>query len=66
MLFRSYSKDYLDNYTKEIAKVTKEDVLKASKKILDPDNTLIFVIGNSKKFDKPLSTFGKVTVLEED
>lgn len=61
-----YSKDYLDNYTKEIAKVTEDSILEASKKILDPANALIFVIGNSKKFDKPLSTFGKVTILKED
>ena len=61
-----YPKDYLDNYTKEMAKITRDDVLKTSKKILDPDNALIFVIGNSKKFDKPLSTFGKVTILKED
>ncbi len=61
-----YSKDYLDNYTKEMAKVTQDSVLKASKKILDPDNAMIFVIGNSKKFDKSLSTFGKVSILKED
>ncbi|MBU2529626.1 MAG: insulinase family protein [Elusimicrobia bacterium] len=61
-----YSKDYLDNYTKEMAKTTQDSVLEASKKILDPDNAMLFVIGNSKKFDKPLSTFGKVTVLKED
>ncbi len=61
-----YSKDYLDNYTKEMAKITQASVLEASKKILDPDNAMLFVIGNSKKFDKPLSTFGKVTILKED
>ena len=64
--FYGYSKDYLDNYTKEISKITRENVLETSKKVLNPDNALIFVIGNSKKFDKPLSTFGKVTVLKED
>jgi zinc protease len=61
-----YPKDYLDNYTKKMEKITREDVLKTSKKILDPDNAMIFVVGNSKKFDKPLSTFGKVTILKED
>jgi len=51
---------------KNISAVTRESALAAASKLYDPDNALIFVIGNSKKFDKPLSEFGTVTELKED
>lgn len=57
---------YLDNYVSRIRKVSQEDLLAAAKDIFDTQNALIFVIGNSKKFDKPLSEFGPVTELKED
>ncbi len=61
-----YKKDYLDNYTEQISKITQADVLETSKKILAPETAMIFVIGDSKKFDKPLSSFGEVIELKED
>lgn len=57
---------YLDNYVSRIRKVSQDDLLAAAKDIFDTKNALIFVIGNSKKFDKPLSEFGPVTELKED
>ena len=57
---------YLDNYVSRIRKVSQDDLLATAKDIFDTKNALIFVIGNSKKFDKPLSEFGPVTELKED
>jgi predicted Zn-dependent peptidase len=59
-------KGYLDSYVEDISKVDTASTLAIGKKVFDPDNALIFVIGNSKKFDKPLSEFGPVTELKED
>jgi predicted Zn-dependent peptidase len=58
--YYSYPKDYLDRYRDNIARVTREDVLRVAKKYLHPDAMKLVVVGDSKKFDKPLSTFGKV------
>jgi zinc protease len=55
-----YPKGYLENYRKNIAKVTKDDVLRVARKYLLPDKMILVVVGDEKKFDKPLSTFGEV------
>jgi predicted Zn-dependent peptidase len=64
--YYGYPKDYLDNYVETIAKTDPKAVLETSQKLFKPEDALIFVIGNSKKFDKPLSGFGAVTELKED
>ena len=64
--YYGYPADYLDTYVEKIAAVTPADVLSTAKKLYHPDDALIFVIGNAKKFDKPLSEFGQVTELKED
>lgn len=64
--YLGYKTDYLDNYVKNIAATDPKAVLETAKALYHPDNALIFVIGNSKKFDKPLSEFGPVTELKED
>lgn len=58
--------DYLETYVQNISAVTRDSAFAAAAKLYDPDNALIFVIGNSKKFDRPLSEFGPVTELKED
>jgi predicted Zn-dependent peptidase len=57
---------YLDNYVSRIRKVSQDDLMKAAKTYYDTSNAVVMVIGNSKKFDKPLSEFGPVTELKED
>lgn len=52
--------DYLDNYLENIRKVTQEDIQRVAKKYLHPDGIIIAVVGDQKKFDKPLSLFGEV------
>jgi len=51
---------YLENFRENIAKVSREDVLRAARKYLHPEALIILVVGDDKKFDQPLSTVGKV------
>ncbi len=55
-----YPAGYLESYRDNIARVTKEDVLRVAKKYLHPDGMILVVVGDEKKFDKPLASFGKV------
>lgn len=64
--YYGYPADYLDTYVEKIGAVGPQQVMEISRKLLDPDDAIILVIGNSKKFDKPLSEFGPVTELKED
>lgn len=64
--YYKYPTDYLDTYVDNMAKVDPKAVLETSQKLFKPEDALIFVIGNSKKFDKPLSDFGPVTEWKED
>lgn len=64
--YYGYPSDYLDNYVENLAKTDPAAVLETSQKLFKPEDALIFVIGNSKKFDRPLSAFGPVTELKED
>jgi zinc protease len=57
---------YLDNYVSRIRQVSQADLLATARTFYDTRNALIFVIGNARKFDKPLSEFGAVTELKED
>ncbi|QWV94119.1 insulinase family protein [Geomonas oryzisoli] len=58
--FYGYPKGYLENYRDNIARVTRADVLRVAKKYLRPDAMKLVVVGDEKKFDQPLSIFGKV------
>ena len=62
--YYAYPDDYLEQYRKNIAKVTKTDVLNAARKYLHPDAFKLVVIGNAATFDQPLATFGKVRELD--
>jgi len=58
--FYGYPEGYLENYRDNIAKVTKQDVLRVARKYLHLDAMKLVVVGDRKKFDQPLSTFGSV------
>ena len=58
--YYGYPKGYLENYRKNIAKVSKQDVLRVARKYLLPDKMILVVVGDEKKFDKPLAIFGEV------
>lgn len=63
--YYGYKKGFLESYVADVSKVDAASALQAGK-MYDPDDAVIYIIGNSKKFDKPLSEFGLVTVLKED
>lgn len=58
--YYGYPEGYLENYRKNIAKVSKQDVLRVARKYLYPDRMIMVVVGDEQKFDKPLSSFGVV------
>lgn len=64
--FYGYKPDYLDNYVEKMDLVSKTDMQNTAKEYYDTGKALIFVIGDAKKFDKPLSEFGEVEELKED
>lgn len=64
--FYGYKKGYLNNYVADISKIDAAQVLEVGRKYFNPSNAVIFVIGNYKKFDKPLTDFGPVTEIKED
>lgn len=62
--FYGYPLDFLENFQREIEKVTKEDVARVAAKYLHRDQLAVLVVGNKGEFDKPLSSLGAVTKLD--
>jgi zinc protease len=58
--FYNFPAGYLENYRANIARVTREDVLRVARKYLRLDAMKLVVVGDKQKFDQPLSTFGEV------
>jgi len=58
--YYGYPPDWLDKYESEIKKVTPADVNRVAQKYLHKDQLAVLVVGNTKDFDKPLSTLGEV------
>lgn len=59
--YYGYPPGYLENYRENIAKVTKEEVLRVARKYLHPEALVLTVVGDDRKFDQPLTGFGEVT-----
>ena len=51
--------DWLETYRDKIAAVDADAVMAVAKKHLHPDQMTIMVVGDSAKFDKPLTTLGE-------
>jgi zinc protease len=62
--FYGYPPNFLELFRKGIEKVTTTDVNRVARKYLHPERMAILVVGNSKDFDRDLSTFGKVTPID--
>jgi zinc protease len=59
-----YPKDFLFQYQKGIAAVTRADVLRVMKEHIHPEDFTIVAVGNPKEFGKPLSTVGPVKPID--
>jgi zinc protease len=61
---QGFADNYLDTYIDNIRKVTKQDLLDAAKKYMDPDKMIIVVVGDEKRFDRPLASLGTVKSID--
>jgi zinc protease len=59
-----YPKDFLFEYQKKVAAVTRADVLRVFQRHINPANLSIVAVGNPKDFVKPLAEAGKVEKLD--
>jgi zinc protease len=62
--FYGYPADWLDKYPAEIQKVAAADVNRVAAKYLHRDRLAVLVVGNTKEFDKPLSSLGTVKEID--
>jgi zinc protease len=62
--YYGYPPDWLDKYQAEIKKVTAADVNRVATKYLHKDQLAVLVVGNTKEFDKPLSSLGSVKAID--
>ena len=62
--YYGYPPDWLDKYQAEIKKVTAADVNRVAAKYLHKDQLAVLVVGNTKEFDKPLSSLGSVKQID--
>ena len=62
--FYGYPADWLDNLPAEIQKVTPADVNRVAAKYVRRDQMAVLVVGNTKEFDKPLSSLGPVKEID--
>jgi zinc protease len=53
---------YIQDFTRNIQKVTKADILRAAQKYIDPDNMVFCVVSNADDVADSLRTLGEVTV----
>ena len=62
--YYGYPPDWLDKYQGEIKKVTAADANRVAAKYLHEDQLAVLVVGNTKDFDKPLSSLGPVKQID--
>jgi len=58
--YYGYPPDWLDKYQAEVKKVAAADVNRVATKYLHRNQMATLVVGNTKEFDKPLSSLGPV------
>jgi len=62
--FYGYPLDFLENFQKEIEKVTKEDVARVAAKYLHGDQLAVLVVGHVSDFDKEPSSLGPANKID--
>jgi zinc protease len=58
--FFGYPLDFLENFQKQIEKVTTADVARVAAKYLHREQLSVLVVGHVSEFDKPLASLGPV------
>jgi len=56
--YYGYPKDFIYQYQKGVAAVTKADILRAAKERLHPKELTVLAVGNKKDFGEPLTALG--------
>jgi len=59
-----YPKDFIFQYQKAVAAVTKADILRVAKQYVHLPDLVTVAVGNPKEFGKPLDTLGKVSPVD--
>ncbi|MSV35333.1 MAG: insulinase family protein [Bryobacterales bacterium] len=62
--YYGYPKDFLFEYQKKVAAVTRADVLRVFRERVNPANLSIVAVGNPQNFGKPLTGVGKVEKID--
>ena len=62
--FYGYPLDFLENFQKQIEKVTQADVARVAAKYLHRDQMAVLVVGNSSEFDNQPASLGPVNKLD--
>ena len=62
--YYGYPPDWLDNYQAEIKTVSAAEVNRVAAKYMHKDQLAVLVVGNTKEFDKPLSSLGSVKEID--
>ena len=62
--YYGYPPDWLDRYQAEIKTVSAADVNRVAAKYMHKDQLAVLVVGNTKEFDKPLSSLGSVKEID--
>jgi predicted Zn-dependent peptidase len=69
-LYYGYPADYLQTWRDRLSAVTRDDIVRAARRLLQPERMAILVVGDPKKFDRPLDSLGlgapKVIRLADD
>jgi zinc protease len=62
--YYGYPRDFLQKYRSNVEKVTAEDILRAARKHIKPENLTILAVGRAADFDEPLDTLGEVHTID--
>jgi zinc protease len=62
--YYGYPKNFLFEYQKKVAAVTRADVLRVVREHIHPEDLTIVAVGNPKDFGKPLSELGSVQKID--
>jgi len=62
--FYGYPADFLERYRVGVGKVTAQDVARVARQYMHRDRLAVLVIGKAADFDRPLSSFGRLTAVD--